>query len=51
MLIRTFFNALPGPKAFRVLVIAVIVVAVLIALHFIYTWMGDRFLDTGGGVG
>jgi hypothetical protein len=49
--IRRFFNALPGPLAVRIILAVGIVIALLVALHFIYTWMGDLFLDTGGGIG
>ena len=50
-MLRAFYDFLPGPKVVRIVILAAILVAVLIALHFIYTWMGDNFLDTGGGVG
>ncbi len=48
---RTLFQALPGPLYVRILISLVILAALLVALHFVYTWMGDTFLDTGGGVG
>ena len=45
------FLALPGPIPVKVLLAAIIVIAVIIALLFIYDWMGENLLDTGGGVG
>ncbi len=50
-MIRRFFEGLPGPLAVRVAISLVLVAALLVALHFVYTWMGNSFLDTGGGVG
>jgi hypothetical protein len=49
--IRRAFEALPGPLWTRLLISIIVVLALLVALHFIYTWMGDSFLDTGGGIG
>ena len=43
------FLALPGPMAVKVILAIVIVIVALIALNFIYEWMGN-FLDSGGGV-
>ncbi len=45
------FLALPGPMPVKVLLAVIIVIAVIIALLFIYDWMGENLLDTGGGVG
>ena len=48
---RRIWEALLGPLPFRVVVALVLVAALLVALHFFYTWAGDTFLDTGGGIG
>ena len=50
-MIKSFYNALPGPTAFRMFAMLIVLAAVLVALHFIYTWMGDNLLDTGGSIG
>ncbi len=50
-MIRWVYRSLPGPTGLRIALFAVITVAFLIALHFFYTWVGDTFLDTGGGLG
>jgi hypothetical protein len=49
MIKRAFF-ALPGPMAVKVVLAFIIVVVGLIALNFVYDWMGN-FLDAGGNVG
>jgi hypothetical protein len=44
------FLSLPGPMAVKV-ILAVIVVAVgLVALFFVYDWMGNTLLDSGGTI-
>ena len=48
---RRAFLALPGPMPVKILLAIVIVVVALIVLHFVYEWMGNTFLDSGGGVG
>lgn len=45
------FLALPGPMPVKILLAVVIVLVALVVLHFVYEWMGNTFLDTGGGVG
>jgi len=45
------FLALPGPMPVKALLTLVIIVIAVIALFFIYDWMGEMFLDTGGGIG
>ena len=44
------FLSLPGPMVVKVIIAIVIVIAALIALNFIYDWMGN-FLDSGGNIG
>jgi hypothetical protein len=45
------FLALPGPMPVKALVACVIVILALIALLFVYDWMGKALLDSGGGIG
>ncbi len=45
------FLALPGPVLVKIAIATLIVLVTLIALHFTYTWMGDRLIDTGGSIG
>ena len=45
------FLALPGPMPVKVVIAVAIVLVALVVLHFVYEWMGNTFLDTGGGVG
>jgi hypothetical protein len=45
------FLSLPGPMPVKVILAAVIVVVAVVALFFIYDWMGSNLLDTGGGIG
>jgi len=49
--IRWIYRSLPGPTPLRIAIFTAITIAFLIFLHFFYTWVGDRFLDTGGSVG
>jgi len=48
---KRLFLSIPGPMPVKVIVVLVAVAVLLVALHFIYEWMGNTFLDTGGGVG
>ena len=48
---RRAFLALPGPMPVKILLAIVIVIVALIVLNFVYEWMGNTFLDSGGGVG
>ena len=48
--IPTGFRLLPGPLPVRIFQATVIVAAVLIGLHFFYTWLGIQLLDQGGTV-
>ncbi|MDX1450380.1 MAG: hypothetical protein R3246_15125 [Acidimicrobiia bacterium] len=50
-MIRTLWNALPGPTPVRISIAAVAAVVALVALFFFYDWVGTTFLDTGGAVG
>ena len=48
---RRFFFALPGPLPVRIAISLVLVAILLVALHFVYEWMGTTLLDTGGTLG
>ncbi|MEE8497272.1 MAG: hypothetical protein V3S62_01925 [Acidimicrobiia bacterium] len=48
---RWLWYRLPGPRPIRILSAILIVAIGLIALHFIYEWMGTTLLDTGGSIG
>lgn len=48
---KNAFLSLPGPMPVKVVLAIVIVVVALVVLNFVYEWMGNTFLDTGGGVG
>ena len=43
--------ALPGPMPVKVALATVIVVVLLIALLWVYDWMGQNLIDSGGGIG
>ena len=49
-MIRWIYRSLPGPTPLRIATFTVLVLLFLIALHFIYSWLGDTFLDTGGSI-
>ena len=48
---RAMFDRLPGALPVRVVIVVAAVIVLLVALNFLYTWMGDAFLDSGGGIG
>ena len=50
-MIRRWYLALPGPTPVRIVLATAIVLVALIALFFIYDWIGNSLLDTGGTVG
>ena len=45
------FRLLPGPLSVRIGQTVVIVTAVLVGLHFFYSWLGIWLIDQGGTVG
>lgn len=47
---KRLFNRLPGPLPVKIVLAAVIVVVALIALFYIYDWMGTTLLDSGGSI-
>ncbi|MEE8457891.1 MAG: hypothetical protein V3S28_07575 [Acidimicrobiia bacterium] len=50
MMIKRLFFALPGPRPVQVTLAAAILIAAFIALMFVYDWMGNNLLDSGGGI-
>ena len=42
---------LPGPLAIKVVIATVVAIAGIVALFFVYDWIGNTLLDTGGTVG
>ncbi len=50
-MIRRAYAALPGPTPVKIIESVILVIVLLIALHFFYTWLGNTFLDPGGTVG
>lgn len=48
---RRWFAALPGPTPMKVMVAIVVAVLALVALFFIYDWIGTNLLDSGGTLG
>jgi len=49
--IARLFRMLPGPVPVQAFLAVVIIVALLVALHFFYEWLGDLLFDSGGSVG
>jgi hypothetical protein len=45
------FRLLPGPLGARVVEATIIVAALLVGLHFFYSWLGNVMLDQGGTIG
>ncbi len=50
MMAKRMFNALPGPRPVQVVLAAVIVIVAFVALLFVYDWMGNNLLDSGGTI-
>lgn len=44
------FLLLPGPMAVKAILAAVIIVVGFVALLFVYDWMGNTLLDSGGTI-
>lgn len=50
-MIRRLYSSLPGPAVVRVLLVLLIAVVALALLIVFYEWLGNTFLDSGGGIG
>jgi len=48
---RRWFAALPGPTVVKVVAAVVVVLAAVVALVFVYDWIGTNLLDSGGSIG
>ena len=47
---KNWFISLPGPMAAKVVIVVIVVIIGLIALFFVYDWMGSTLLDSGGTI-
>ena len=47
---RRFIAVLPGPTPVKYVLAVIIVLVALVALFFIYDWIGANLLDTGGTI-
>jgi len=47
---KRLFNRLPGPLPVRAILAVIILAIALIALFFVYDWMGTTLLDSGGTI-
>ncbi len=50
MILVRWFNALPGPRLVQIILAAIILSVGFVALMFVYDWMGNNFLDSGGTI-
>ena len=48
---KDWFLNLPGPLAVKVVIVAVVAIVGVVALFFVYDWIGTSLLDSGGGIG
>ena len=47
---KQWFLSLPGPMAVKVAIAVIVALVGLVALFFIYDWIGSSLLDTGGTI-
>jgi hypothetical protein len=50
MIAKRAFNALPGSRPVQVALTAILLILAFIALMFVYDWMGNTLLDSGGTI-
>lgn len=50
MIARRAFNALPGPRSVQIALAAILLIIAFIVLMFVYDWMGNTLLDSGGTI-
>jgi len=50
MIAKRMFNALPGPRPVQIVLAVIIGIIALVALMFVYDWMGNNLLDSGGTI-
>jgi len=48
---KQWFISLPGPMAVKVAAAVIVALVALVALFFIYDWIGTSLLDSGGTIG
>ena len=48
---KQWFVGLPGPMALKIMIAVVLALVALVALFFIYDWIGSSLLDSGGTIG
>jgi len=48
---KQWLIGLPGPMALKIVIAVVVALAALVALFFIYDWIGTNMLDSGGTIG
>jgi hypothetical protein len=48
---KQWFTDLPGPIVAKVVIAVAVALVALVALFFIYDWIGNSLLDTGGTIG
>jgi len=47
---KQWFLDLPGPMAAKILIAVLVALVALVALFFVYDWIGSNLLDTGGTI-
>jgi uncharacterized membrane protein len=50
MMALRMFNALPGPRLVQIALAAILLVVAFVVLMFVYDWMGNNLLDSGGTI-
>jgi len=47
---KQWFLDLPGPMAVKIVIAVILALVALVALFFVYDWIGSNLLDTGGTI-
>ena len=50
MIATRAFHALPGPRPVQIALAVAILTVALVALMYVYDWMGNNLLDSGGSI-
>ena len=50
MIASRAFNSLPGPRPVQIVLAAILLIVAFIVLMFVYDWMGNTLLDSGGTI-
>ena len=48
---KQWFLGLPGSMALKIGIAVLVVIVAIVALFFIYDWIGTTLLDSGGAIG